>query len=73
MGTMKQLTELLGPKFSILNLMHWCHQPGLMNNDPIKLQLQMPMLRRTWGSSDHGFFFFYCEILKFEKGTFQWK
>lgn len=70
---MKQLTKLLGLKFSILSLMHWCHQPGLMNNDPIKLQLQMPVLRRTWGPSDHGFFFFNCEILKFEKGTFQWK
>lgn len=36
-GTMELLTELLGPKFSIINLMYWCRQPGHMNNNPIKL------------------------------------
>lgn len=36
--TMELFTELSSPKFSTLNLTHWCHQPGHMNYDPIKLQ-----------------------------------
>lgn len=48
-GTMELLTELLGPKISIQNLMYWCHQPGHMNNDPIELQTPNTNAKKNLG------------------------
>lgn len=48
-GTMELLAEILGLKFSIINLIYWCHQPGHMNNDPIKLDPPNAIAKKNLG------------------------
>lgn len=56
-GTMELLTELLGPKFSIVYLMYWCHQPAHMNNDSVKLHPLNAKAKKNFGVSLSSDFF----------------